>query len=499
MDLRCGQEILKAWLGKTWPVWASVAMLSLAFPPFNVGLLSFAALTPWLVNLRNLPLKGAFRSGYLFGVLFMLGQLYFMFALTYGWTGSLWLGLTPWVLSSLFAGLYFALFALIANLCWRLRSPWMIPIAWAGVEVLRSYIPGLHFPWALAGVTLWMYPPLIQMAHYGAVFLASAWVVLANVLLAQWLEKEPWSHVRLGLTVFAILLGLSIVRYTTPAEGAPIAVTVGQPGVDLAFDGSAEGKLARVVPDLMEAAGRQEARLLVLPEGISTRNVGFPPELPFPLDFEVPVIFGGQRGQEPRYQTAFAYDGTWSYADKTRLVIIGEYVPARDWIPFLRSFNLPGGDLTPGDQVKTLPVAGMKVGPMLCFEGLFTDIGITQARNGAQLLAIMSIDDWFKNSAAPEQLRAATVFRAIEAGVPVVRAASLGYTLAVDARGNVLGQAPWGAMYPLKANLTVPKQADLFPFVTWFGWLCLASLAVVPAVYWRFRGSLNASGGPSVD
>jgi apolipoprotein N-acyltransferase len=103
---------------------------------------------------------------------------------------------------------------------------------------------------------------------------------------------------------------------------------------------------------------------------------------------------GGKRPDgDKTYQTAFAYDGTWSSADKTRLVVFGEYVPFRD-LPLLSNFHLPAGDLSPAKQLNTVKVDGMTIGPLLCFEGVFPDLGERHQRLGAQILVQMSIDDW---------------------------------------------------------------------------------------------------------
>jgi apolipoprotein N-acyltransferase len=184
------------------------------------------------------------------------------------------------------------------------------------------------------------------------------------------------------------------------------------------------------------------------------------------------------------HQSAFAYDGKWSYADKTRLVIFGEYVPFREYLPFLDSFRLPGGDLTPGDRVKALSV----VGPILCFEALFPDVALQQQVNGARLLAVMSIDDWYMGTNAPEQLRAASIWRAVECGLPLVRSAGLGFTLACNSRGRVIAEAPLGEQVPLRVELRVPVEGDGFPGRGWVPWTGVLASIVTIAWPWSAKG-----------
>ena len=357
----------------------------------------------------------------------------------------------------------------------------MIPLVWAGVEILRSYVLVFAFPWGLVATPLWHIAPMIQTAHYATVYGVSAWVVLANVLGARFLRGERLSALRQGAMAFVAVLALSLVRYGTPAEGIATTITIGQPGVDLAFGNPAtqDAALAASVAELTLAAASAQARLLVLPEGVSS-GASYPPRPPFEVVKEVPVLFGGQRGTgDKAFQTAFGFDGDWSYADKTRLVIFGEFVPLRGVLPFLDAFKVPSGDLVPADHVSAIEVGGLRVGPMLCFEGLFYDIAFKQTQSGAQLIAVMSIDDWYMGTNAPDQLRAAAPFRAIEAGVPLVRAASLGYSLAVDARGDLVAQAPLKKQVATTVQLSVPSEPDTFPALPLFPWLAALS---VPAV-----------------
>jgi apolipoprotein N-acyltransferase len=357
------------------------------------------------------------------------------------------------------------------------------------MELFRSYVPGLAFPWAFSAIPLANTPSLIQLAYFGTVYAVSAWVVLANVLAARFLAGERLTAIRMNLGAFALLTALSLVRYSTPIAGEPSVIAVGQPGVDMAFSDPADRgpKLHGAVASLYEQARAMEARLLVLPEGVASAGGVMPPTTPFEVEEAPPILFGGSRGTGPMYQSAFAYDGKWGFADKMRLVVFGEYIPARDIFPFLDSFRLPTGNLTPADEVSAIEVAGMTVGPLLCFEAVFYDVGIAQAKNGAQLLAAMCLDDWYAGTAAPEQLRDAGIFRAVETGLPMVRSSSLGWTIVVDQRGRVLSQLPWSATAALRADLLIPEGPDRFPAQEAFPWLFAASWGVPVWLAWRAK------------
>jgi apolipoprotein N-acyltransferase len=401
----------------------------------------------------------------------MLAQMFWVIELVQRWTGGFWLAVIPWILSG-FVGALFLAFAgtllrsaLIRNLIWA------APLLWTGIEILRSFTPGLAFPWFLASTSLTAFPAIDQLAFFGTQFLVSAWICLINVLIAQSLLKRPVAaSYWYGVLVFPLI---SLAWYSRPLSTSPMRIALGQPGFDMAFGDERirDVELARRIDRLETLAVQAHAALLVLPEGVIGAG-DIPPEPDFDLPKGLPLLFGGQRGHEPAYQTAFLYDnGGWSYADKSRLVVFGEYVPGRDFIPFLKDFKLPSGDLTPASQVTALHMPNLMIGPMLCFEALFYDVAHKQSENGAQVLAGMSIDDWYMGTNAPEQLADAATWRAIETGLPVVRSASTGYTLAVDQKGRKMGELALGVSDNLVVDVPVEAHPLRNPFRPIFPWL----------------------------
>ncbi|HEY0867595.1 MAG TPA: hypothetical protein VGE01_09455, partial [Fimbriimonas sp.] len=218
-----------------WPAAASAGLLLLAFPPFNLGLIAIVALTPWLIQLRTASGKEGWKSGYLFGLLYGLGQLWWLDLFVARWTRSVLLGLVPYVAASAAYAVYFGLAGWLIASCWRRKQAWMIPLVWVGIEVFRSYLPVLAFPWGILATPLWLYPIVNQSAYFGSIYLVSAWCVLASTALAMLMEGEGFPKTRPLLNGLLVGLALSLLRLAMEPETKPFVATVGQPGVDMAF------------------------------------------------------------------------------------------------------------------------------------------------------------------------------------------------------------------------------------------------------------------------
>ncbi|MCC7436006.1 MAG: apolipoprotein N-acyltransferase [Methanoregulaceae archaeon] len=463
-------------LRRAGPIFASAVLYSLAFPPLNLGLLVLVALAPWFVSLipTETHQPRAFRSGFLFGFLITLYQLLWVVPLVKQWTGSPSLGFAPYLICALLGGVFFGGLGWLIAEAIRRKMWWAVPLLFAGHEVARSYVPIFAFPFFLVSTPLWPFPYLIQTAYLGTQYLTSAWVVLINVLVVFFLIKAPFFPLRKYAIVAILGCVASMLRYVQPIPGEQRTFAAIQPGVNMAFgdEQTRRDQLFDNVAQLYVGLDRFRIDFVLFPEGMAAGSNGSEPILPFEIQPKYPTIVGGQRVAGPRrYQSAFGFDGTWQHADKARLVAFGEYVPGRDWIPFLEKFKLPGGDMSAAEETRALTVGGIKVGPMICFEGLFWDIAQRQVDNGAQLLAVMAVDDWYMGTGTPDQLRAASIWRAVETDLPVLRAAATGYSMAIDQRGRVISEVPIGGPQAVVANLRIPEKPTAMPsrrFVPWF-------------------------------
>ena len=150
--------------------------------------------------------------------------------------------------------------------------------------------------------------------------------------------------------------------------------------------------------------------------------------------------------------------------DKVHLLIFGEYFPFSDRVPVLREWFPYTGDFAPGPGPGTRRIAGIRVGPQICYEGLFPDVSRSLADQGAQIFVNVTNDSWFGTSAEPRQHLFMTLARGIEFRRPVVRATNTGISAAMRADGTLLERSPlhaeWTHLYeiPYQERSRAPRS-----------------------------------------
>lgn len=131
--------------------------------------------------------------------------------------------------------------------------------------------------------------------------------------------------------------------------------------------------------------------------------------------------------------------------DKVHLVPFGEYVPLRSWLSLPRivqSFT----DFTPGVSHAPITIDGLGlVSPLICYEIIFPG-AVTDKSGSARPRALLNLtnDAWYGRSSGPYQHLATSRMRAIEEGIPLIRAANTGISGIYDAYGRMTVQLSLG-------------------------------------------------------
>lgn len=116
-------------------------------------------------------------------------------------------------------------------------------------------------------------------------------------------------------------------------------------------------------------------------------------------------------------------------------------VPMAEYIPFAFCRSLAAqygimGSFTCGREAKIWGKDKVPYGVSICYEETFGNLMRENRQKGAQLLVNLTSDVWFPNSRLPRQHFEHARVRAVEMGIPLIRACNTGVTSAIDSFGN---------------------------------------------------------------
>lgn len=124
--------------------------------------------------------------------------------------------------------------------------------------------------------------------------------------------------------------------------------------------------------------------------------------------------------------------------NKSHLVPFGEYIPFQNILPIKTVTGFNG--FTPGHGLKSITtLEKLKFSPLVCYEILFPGNVIPKNKDIDFIINVTN-DAWYGDSAGPHQHLQKAVFRAVEEGVTVVRAASSGISAVIDPYGRIVKQ-----------------------------------------------------------
>lgn len=514
-------------------------LLVLAFPPFESAQLAWVALIPLLLALLhqwNGGLAVAFRLGFVTGLVFWLATMSWMLRLFETSPAPLPLIVVGWGLLAAYCALYLGAFAMtvvwaarrigVGKLWQNLLLTLLIPVFWAGGEIVRSYFL-TGFPWDLLAISQFRSVALIQSAQWVGVAGVSAILMLVNAGLAftvtRYLpprEKGYRPHLELFVALLTLALcfrsGLVLIRqYQAPAEDS-LEVAAVQPAIPQVKKWSQEqidlihSSFRRLTTRAVSAVPRPA--LVIWPETATPYCVteeGESKELVEELSrLGVPLLVGSMDivpgGREPLcFNGSFLIETNGSLGVsyyKQHLVPFGEYIPLSGVIPPLAALAPMGWNCTAGTVATVFRVGepGAAFSCLICFEDIMAGLSRAFVKAGARLLVNQTNDAWFDRSAGPVQHLSHCVFRCVENRIPAVRVGNSGISCLILPTGQVVDATENGWSRPPTAEVLrwqVPLSGAAFkmtPYTRYGDWLFGIPCAFIALVALGFAlGSLR--------
>jgi apolipoprotein N-acyltransferase len=488
--------------------WSSGVLSALSFAPFGLFpfLLASLGCLLLLLDTAGISVRRAAILGWWWGFGQFLAGLY--------WVGYAFMvdpGAHAWQLpfAVLFLAGGLALFpALACAVTAALGRSGPSALVFAAAMSLSEWLRGhvfTGFPWNLTAYCWGLSPAILQSATLVGAYGLTLLTILFGASLSELFRDRPrlrlpgalmlafalmWAggEARLVLTPTRTVAGtmLRIVQPNVPqAEKyklqfvsrnwarliGPSTAPATAPITILIWPEAAPPFLLQHEPVAVEEIARLTAKGLVLITG--GERVAFDREQEFRF-YNSLLIFGRQGRVLAVY-------------DKFHLVPFGEYVPFSQLLSRFGITKLTRGEAGfsagPGPMTFALPKAP-SVAPLICYEILFPGAVVGEARPG--WFVNVTDDSWFGPSTGPYQHLLAARVRAIEEGIPVVRAANTGISAVIDPLGRTiatLGLNKFGALdVPLPAVIAPTPYARFGDLVFW---LALIACGTVGWVYRR--------------
>ena len=365
------------------------------------------------------------------------------------------------------------------------------------VELARGYVL-TGFPWALPAY-IWLDTPIMQSAAWiGPFSLTVVTLLLTGIPLVALLRRE-FAMAAVAVGAFAALWIAGGLRHEGPTQyedDAPVIRLV-QPNAPQHLKwlpGYREDFYERML-NLTAAEAEVPPDLVIWPE-ISIHFV--PSENPTEVARiaeaanGAPVIVGAFYRDGPDFLTnalqTILPDATLGPVyHKHHLVPFGEYMPLV-WI--LGELGLPdfseGLGFARGEGPKTLHLDGLpSFSPNICYESIFPYEVIGAERPG--WIAQITNDAWFGSFAGPQQHLAQAQFRAVEQGLPVVRATNTGISAVIDSYGLLVARTEMHNHRAIDVRLPKALPNTLYSIVGDISCVLICLLLLFAVVWMRVR------------
>lgn len=366
----------------------------------------------------------------------------------------------------------------------RYRRLLLLAIAWTVAEWLRGHV-FTGYPWNPLGHVWTFASPLLQGA---ALFGVYGLGTLSFLVLAA--PAAGWRAAFAGLAAVGIAgaAGVAIMPAVGDGGAGPI-VRIVQPNTAQSLKwqrDAAMRNLGRLI-DLSHRPGFDRVAIVLWPETAVPFTVQPGSQILSILAAAVPpggyLLTGAERAG-----ANFA-DGVWNsllaidkngnivaHYDKVHLVPLGEYIPFHKELPPLSGL-VGRGSFETGVAHLNIGLPGVpSFSPIICYEVIFP-AAIVGAGARPQWIVNVTNDAWFGVSSGPYQHLASARLRAVEEGLPLIRAANTGVSAVIDAYGRVLDSLDMEQEGIIDHQ--IPPARSATPYAIWHDWMLLLLLVVL--------------------
>lgn len=514
---------------------ASGVLMAMAFPGVDQAWLAWIALVPFCLvvfNPRRKRVMAALFSA--FGAGFYLTLLYWFLAMH----PLTWLGFTElqsyaivvsaWLGSTFLLTLQLAAFGFVYG--WTTqrwgRAAWKhvlaLALGWVTLEWLTS-LGMFGFTWGNLALTQYKTLPMLQVLDLVGSFPLAGLIVGFNGALALAIRRQVgrpfswtnWQPVGIAVVPVVATLAYGAIRVNDRLPDTTFSVEIVQGNL---YGGEkfshGPGALDRTMDKYLNLSRQhRDTDLVIWPETAIPAYLRNQPQIYQRLQD------AAREGHRYMMTGTLDWEGTdrsnlkvfnavgvlgpqgesLGFDYKRHLVPFGEFVPYRNELPepfksWVAQINILAIDFVPGKIPHLFEFPFGKVGAGVCYDGIFPDAMRPAVQEGAQVLALVTNDAWYKDTTAPRVLNAHAVLRAVENKRWVLRAANTGISSVIDPHGNIQGATPVYQDATLVGRAAPMNEITLYTrFGDWASSLAALGFLALMLDRWKNRNRNAAS------
>lgn len=488
----------------------TAVLMFLSFPSYDFILLKFFSVFAWfsLIPLFSYAsgksLKDLFFAAFLTG---LAGNF-----LAYGWIGSFGAkvpGGYAVILLFLIPSLtVFFTIKIILSEYLSQKFPdykfYIYPSVWIIIDYVQS-IGFLAFPWTYIGYSQYPFTPFVQVVSVTGILGVNFIIVLFNKTLSEFmisfdsgltgfrdiLNNRYFSRVA-AVSLFVVIITVSgFIRLSVNnngGNGKKLKVALVQSCISPWENWS--GNRYRYLSELMHytnEALQSDPDFIIWSESATLELISFraltgerdsfdEQLLSFVKENGKPLLTGeiglvvkknnGRLRYYPQNNAVMISGGgeVLQTYPKINLVPFGEWFPYEKWfVPVKRLVESFGGsDFVPGNKPELFNVDGLKFGSLICYEGIFYRLCREYRNMGADFMVNITNDGWTDAYNGHYQHYSASIFRAVENGIWMVRAGNDGVTAIIDPGGRVTASLPILKKSYLTGEIDTSQNVETF-------------------------------------
>jgi apolipoprotein N-acyltransferase len=466
----------------------TAVLMYLSFPTYDIFILKAFPLVAWfsLIPLFLYVRKVSMKKVYIIAfITFFWGNL-----LTFEWIGNFAGSLDGYmvitgalipVLSVIFALRIFIAEALSRKLE-NLRFV-IYPSVWLFFDAMHT-IGYLAFPWTLWGHTQYTFTPVVQLASITGISGITFLVVMGNTVFSEYVDahglKKIFSKENLlsgqGKKFLAFLSGVFVIiligSLTLFSKSRPVKKEYTVATVQTCISPWDNWRLNknRNLRELIKYTNSSlvhDPNFIIWSESATLEYISWNYQHDRVNEFQHKLfdyirsikkpLLTGEVGVT-RIRRKFGYrlfpqnnavlidkDGqVLKTYPKINLVPFGEWFPYEKWFPVVKELadKYGASSFVPGKGPELFSLDGYNFGVLVCYEGIFYRLCRKYKQMGAHYLINITNDGWTDKYRGHMQHFSASVFRAVENGLWLVRAGNTGYSAVIDPYGRIKSSMP---------------------------------------------------------